>query len=133
MTAPRSTRVIGFVCIVAAVFAHARVGAAGPTLTRARGRMAQKPAEVAEPEVRAVLRQYCFACHGQEAREAGLDLRTVKLMLAGGESGPALVPGKPGKSLLLDMVSEGHMPPEGEMLTREEIDLLVRWIAQGAN
>ncbi len=86
-----------------------------------------------EKDLKTLMTNYCFACHGQEAREAGLDLRTVKLMLAGGESGPALVPGKPGKSLLLDMVSEGHMPPEGEMLTREEIDLLVRWIAQGAN
>ena len=86
-----------------------------------------------EKDIKILMTNYCFECHGPEAREADLDLGTVNLMLAGGESGPALVPGKPGESLLLDMVSEGHMPPEGEMLTKEEIDLLDHWISQGAN
>jgi hypothetical protein len=76
---------------------------------------------------------YCIECHGQEAQEAGLDLRSVKLMRRGGETGPALVPGKPGESLLLDMVLDDHMPPDGEMPTARETNLLTRWILQGAN
>ena len=76
---------------------------------------------------------YCIECHGQEAQEAGLDLRSVELMLKGGESGPALVPGQPDQSLLLSMVLDRHMPPDGEMPNAGEIDLLTRWILQGAN
>ena len=76
---------------------------------------------------------YCIECHGQEAQEAGLDLRSVELMLKGGESGPALVPGQPDESLLLSMVLDRHMPPDGEMPNAGEIDLLTRWILQGAN
>ncbi|MBD94987.1 MAG: hypothetical protein CL482_12125 [Acidobacteria bacterium] len=105
MTAPRSTRVIGFVCIVAAVFAHARVGAAGPTLTRARGRMAQKPAEVAEPEVRAVLRQYCFACHNERAQIGGLALDTLDV---------AQVPARADVwEQVIRKLRTGAMPPAG--------------------
>jgi len=105
MTAPRSTRVIGFVCIVAAVFAHARVGAAGPTLTRARGRMAQKPAEVAEPEVRAVLRQYCFACHNERAQIGGLALDTLDV---------AQVPARADVwEQVVRKLRTGAMPPAG--------------------
>ena len=76
---------------------------------------------------------YCIECHGQEAQEAGLDLRSVELMLKGGESGPALVPGQPDQSLLLSMVLDRHMPPDGKMPNAGEIDLLTRWILQGAN
>lgn len=86
-----------------------------------------------EKDIKILMTNYCFECHGPEAREAGLDLGTVNLMLAGGESGPALVPGKPGESLLLDMVLDDHMPPDGEMPTARETNLLTRWILQGAN
>ncbi len=86
-----------------------------------------------EKDLKALMSNYCLECHGKETREAGLDLRSVEFMLLGGESGSALVPGKPGESLLLDMVLDGHMPPDGEMPTAGEMDLLARWIRQGAN
>ncbi|MEC8941905.1 MAG: c-type cytochrome domain-containing protein, partial [Verrucomicrobiota bacterium] len=86
-----------------------------------------------EKDLKTLMTNYCFECHGKETREAGLDLRSVEFMLLGGESGPALVAGKPGESLLLDMVLDGHMPPDGKMPDARETDLLARWIRQGAN
>ena len=76
---------------------------------------------------------YCIECHGRNAQEAGLDLRSIQAMMKGGESGPALVPGQPDESLLLTMILDSHMPSDGQMLNRREIDLLTRWILHGAN
>jgi hypothetical protein len=51
----------------------------------------------------------------------------------GGESGAVVVPGQPGESLLLQLVTSGAMPPEGEpRLSSEQTDVLRRWIAGGA-
>ena len=86
-----------------------------------------------EKDLKTLLKNYCLECHGREAREAGLDLRSVELMLVGGESGPALVPGNPEESLLFSMVLDGHMPPDGKMPDPRETNLLARWIRQGAN
>ena len=51
-------------------------------------------------------------CHGEKVRKADLDLRTPAGVLKGGESGPAVVAGKPDKSLLYEKVHKGEMPPE---------------------
>jgi len=49
----------------------------------------------------------------------------------GGESGSPVVAGKPGESLLLKMVRDGQMPPEGEGLSKNQIERMRRWIAEG--
>jgi hypothetical protein len=86
-----------------------------------------------EQHVRPLLRKYCFQCHGDEdEHEAQLDLRLVRLMLAGGESGPALVAGKANDSLLLQRLEKGEMPPEGKKLLPAEIATIRRWIDAGA-
>ena len=55
---------------------------------------------VFETDVRPIFKEACFHCHGEGGeREGELDLRLVRLMKGGGESGPALVPGAPAKSL----------------------------------
>lgn len=65
-----------------------------------------------ETEIRPILREYCFDCHGAvEELEGGLDLRLVHLMISGGDSGEAVVPGDPDVSLLLQRVRDGDMPP----------------------
>ena len=46
-------------------------------------------------DIKDIMAQFCFECHGVENTESGLDLRTIESMLKGGESGPVLVPGKP--------------------------------------
>ena len=94
---------------------------------------------VTEKDVLPVFLMRCVTCHGMRRQEAGLDLRTVAGRLKGGNSGPALVPGKPEESLLYQRVVAGEMPPP-ELLyennvrppSEEEVALLRRWIADGA-
>lgn len=86
-----------------------------------------------ETEIRPILREFCFDCHGAvEELEGGLDLRLVHLMISGGDSGEALVPGDPGASLLLDRVREGDMPPGDARVPDEQIAVLEKWIQLGA-
>jgi hypothetical protein len=81
----------------------------------------------------------CGVCHGLRRQEAGLDLRTRASMLKGGKSGPAIVLGKPEKSLVLMRIHSGEMPPNKRLLevsvkpmSVDEIDQLTHWIKQGA-
>ena len=83
-------------------------------------------------DIEGIMSKFCFECHGVEHQEADLDLRTVDSILTGGESGPAIVPGHPEESLLLDMIHDEHMPPEGEILTEKAIEQVRQWIASGA-
>src|SRR5690554_6656216 len=86
-----------------------------------------------ETEIRPILREYCFDCHGAvEELEGGLDLRLVHLMISGGDSGEAVVPGDPGASLLIDRVREGDMPPGEASVPEEKIAVLEDWIERGA-
>jgi len=85
-----------------------------------------------------LLKAKCIACHGGDADDikGELDLRSRAGLLRGGESGePAVRPGRPGKSLLLQAVRwEGYeMPPKAnDRLTIEQIRLIERWISDGA-
>ncbi len=86
-----------------------------------------------EKHVRPLLKAHCFECHGEGAKlKGGLDVRLRRTMVAGGDTGPALVPGRPGDSLLLHRVRGGEMPPGKRKLTKDETALLERWIAGGA-
>src|SRR2546428_8421621 len=68
-----------------------------------------------EQHVRPILRAHCFQCHGEEdEHEGSLDLRLVRLMAKGGDSGPAIVPGKAEASLIVQRLTAGEMPPEGK-------------------
>src|SRR5262245_5780605 len=68
-----------------------------------------------EQDVRPILKLHCFQCHGElSEHEANLDLRLVRLIAKGGDSGPAIVPGKAAGSLLVQRLSAGEMPPEGK-------------------
>src|SRR5262245_21574959 len=81
-------------------------------------------------QVRPIL-QRCASCHSGDDPAASLNLSTRSLALKGGESGPALRPGKAADSLLISMVSSKMMPPK-KPLRAEEIALLRRWIDDGA-
>lgn len=94
---------------------------------------AAEPQLTFEQHVRPILKQHCFHCHGdEEEQQAKLDLRLVRLMLVGGESGPAIVAEKPVESLLLTRVEKGEMPPEGKKLTAAEVNVIRNWLASGA-
>jgi hypothetical protein len=104
------------------------------------------PAKGAEPasgpvifsrEIQPLLAKHCLECHGTDKSEAGLRLDIHKHATAKLESGErAIVPGKPEQSELLRRVTTddefARMPPEGEPLSKTEIDSLRRWIEQGA-
>ena len=56
-------------------------------------------------QVKPVLAEKCFACHGALQQKGGLRLDTAQFVRDGGESGPAIVPGKGGDSLLIVRVT----------------------------
>jgi hypothetical protein len=85
------------------------------------------------------LRKHCFSCHGEEVQEGGLRLDQKKLALAGGDSGPEIIPGKSADSRLARVIAGtdedfGRMPPvgKGEPLAPDEIARVRAWIDQGA-
>jgi hypothetical protein len=86
-----------------------------------------------EQNVRPVLVESCFSCHSSSGQKGGLRLDSLEAILRGGDSGPALVPGKPAESLLVEAINyDGpEMPPAGK-LTPEKIDVLTRWVSLGA-
>jgi uncharacterized protein DUF1553/uncharacterized protein DUF1549/cytochrome c len=86
-----------------------------------------------ESHVRPLLKAHCWQCHGEEEKpEAGLDLRLVRFMSKGGESGPAIAPGLPDDSLIWKRVAADEMPPGKKKLSPQERSVLRGWLAQGA-
>ncbi|MEZ5386245.1 MAG: PSD1 and planctomycete cytochrome C domain-containing protein [Prosthecobacter sp.] len=89
-----------------------------------------------EARVLPLLKQRCFECHSHEKKiKGGLALDSKSGWEKGGESGPAIVPGKPEVSLLIKALSHAEkdlkMPPK-KMLPSAEIAVLTEWIRQGA-
>jgi cytochrome c553 len=93
--------------------------------------------EFFERKIRPILVARCYECHSGEAKSLGGSLRIDSRggLLAGGDSGAALVPGEPAKSLLVQAVSYKsdlvQMPPTGK-LPDAEIALLAEWVRRGA-
>jgi len=86
-----------------------------------------------EREVRAILREYCFDCHGaNEEKEGNLDLRLVRFIQAGGDSGAAVHAGKPDESLLVQRIASAEMPPGEARVPEAKLDILRKWISAGA-
>ena len=86
-----------------------------------------------------ILNVKCLLCHGRRNQQGGLDLRTRASLLKGGNSGPAIVPGKPDESLLIERVLSEEMPPLKDQarasvrpVTSGELEKLRGWIAAGA-
>ncbi|MDG1896829.1 MAG: PSD1 and planctomycete cytochrome C domain-containing protein [Fuerstiella sp.] len=88
-------------------------------------------------DVAPILKERCWFCHGEDEQESGLRLDLRPRMLRGGDSGlAAVVPGKPKKSYLVDVIkhldADVKMPPDEDRMPDSEIELLTRWIQQGA-
>jgi mono/diheme cytochrome c family protein len=86
-------------------------------------------------KIKPLLETRCISCHGPDKVKGGLRLDSRAAALKGGESGPALVPGKPTESLIVQAVMHARpdleMPPK-DKLTKGDIALLERWIEGGA-
>jgi hypothetical protein len=85
-------------------------------------------------DVRPLLQKHCVRCHGERKQEAGLRLDIRRRALAGGDTGPAIVPGKSDGELLKRITTrdEKHVMPPGEPLAGADIATLRAWIEQGA-
>lgn len=92
----------------------------------------REAAEFFELKVRPVLAKNCFACHTQ-TKMGGLDLSSRATVLAGGKRGPAVTPGDPARSLLIQAVHQTgdlKMPPSGKLSAIEIADMSA-WIRDG--
>lgn len=87
-------------------------------------------------DIKPILKSRCYACHGALKQEAELRLDSGALIRKGGTSGSPVANADGDTSLLLARVSTAdeseRMPPEGERLTSIQLDLLRRWVEQGA-
>ena len=87
-------------------------------------------------DVKPVLKQRCYACHGALKQASGLRLDTGLAICKGGDHGAVIVPGDPASSWLVDRImarSESErMPPEGQPLKPAEVEAIKNWIANGA-
>lgn len=88
-----------------------------------------------ESKIRPVLVEHCYSCHSADAKElqASLLVDSREGLLAGGDSGAALVPGKPGESLLIEALKYEtyEMPPAGKLPDAVIADF-ERWVERGA-
>jgi hypothetical protein len=88
-----------------------------------------------ETRVRPVFVETCGKCHGVKKQSGGLRLDQRRAILEGGENGPAVVPGDPEKSLLVQAVRRTHedikMPPK-ERLPGPEVEAIAAWVKMGA-
>src|SRR6516164_9067768 len=102
-----------FACRFWAVFLAA---VAFPGLT-ARGNEPAKPVDYLR-DIKPLLARHCTACHGAEKQKSGLRLDSAALAKRGGDSGPAVEPGKSSESLLIQAITGAEgvaaMPPEGK-------------------
>jgi mono/diheme cytochrome c family protein len=95
--------------------------------------------EFFESRIRPVLYDRCIGCHGASEQQGGLRLDSRDAILGGGDSGPALVPGKPEESLLLKAIRHDNAglmmpPPEaGAKLSQATIDDFSTWIKNGVD
>lgn len=88
-----------------------------------------------EEHVLPILREYCISCHRGSRARNGLKLKSLESILEGGSSGPAVVPGDSGSSLLYLVAAherEPFMPPDEERMEQGILDVLRDWIDGGA-
>jgi mono/diheme cytochrome c family protein len=88
-------------------------------------------------EVKPLLAQHCYKCHGAQQQKSELRLDTAAFALKGGDSGPSLKPGKSAESLLVQTIKGTHesiaqMPYKKTALPDTQIQLIARWIDEGA-
>lgn len=90
--------------------------------------------EFFEKEVRPLLVKRCYKCHSGEEPKGSLSLESREALLTGGDSGPAIEPGKPDESLLIESVNYTglyEMPPKSK-LPAAELKTLTKWVKLGA-
>jgi mono/diheme cytochrome c family protein len=109
---------------------------AGPQARTAE--LAKAQVDFFENKIRPILADTCYKCHNAAdgKLKGGLALDTKEATLKGGDTGPAVVPGDPDKSLLIKAITykdpDLQMPPKGEKLSDAQIADLIAWVKMGA-
>src|SRR5438046_1408258 len=88
-----------------------------------------------DEHVRPILREHCFSCHSADKQESGLQLDSYQKAMAGGSSGEVVLAGDLASSRLWALVShseEPKMPPRQDKLAAAKLELISKWIEQGA-
>jgi len=91
--------------------------------------------EFFEKQVRPVLADHCYKCHGPEKQKGELRVDSREALLRGNDSGPVIVPGKPAESTLIKSVrhdGDSKMPEKAEKLPEPAIAALSEWVRLGA-
>jgi DNA-binding beta-propeller fold protein YncE len=85
-------------------------------------------------DVRPILQRKCQGCHQPAKPNGKLMLTTFENLLKGGEGGPAIEPGKPDDSILVEQITGDPpaMPQNAPPLSAKEVELIKRWITEGA-
>jgi cytochrome c553 len=126
------------VCVALLGSARAVADIAAAPAVSAQPAISAQDLQFFEARIRPVLADHCYKCHSREADKikGGLMLDTREGMLHGGDTGPALEPGKPDDSLIVDAISykdaDLQMPPKGEKLSDQEVADITEWIRRGA-
>jgi hypothetical protein len=122
--------------VAVALAANARGAGVENRSSEAAGSDKTDPAAVEffEKNVRPILSARCQSCHGPNKQKGGLRLDTRAAVLNGGATGPAIVPGNPKESLLVDAINYGdtHQMPPKSKLPPAEIATLTEWVQRGA-
>ena len=87
-----------------------------------------------DTQVAPILTRRCLGCHNRELNNGSISFLDRDSLLKGGRRAPAIVPGSPEKSVLVDVLrhdGEVQMPP-GRKLPPREIRILTEWIRRGA-
>ena len=112
------------VCVAASALLahHAQVPAHRPAMKMRRSSPIPAAVEFFEKNVRPILATRCQGCHGPAKQKGGLRLDVRAALIAGGSTGPAVVPGNPKESLLVDAINYGEtyqMPPKSKLPAAE--------------
>ena len=122
--------------VVAILLAYARSGSSIQAADSDINSVAPNAQLTFERDIRPILKTHCFHCHGEEEEiQGGLDVRLRRHLAKGGESGAAIIPGKPDKSPLVERLRSGEMPPgddPAKKVPASEIEVIARWVASGA-
>jgi len=112
--------------------------AAAPPIAPAAQPISPGDLQFFEARIRPIFADRCYKCHSRMADKikGGLMLDTREGMLHGGDTGPAIAPGKPGDSLIVEAIgyrdSDLQMPPKGDRLSDQQVADITEWIRRGA-
>jgi len=127
-------------CILCALLGLALawlLGFHAPPVASAQGKAAASGPVSFINDVAPLLKENCFACHDAKKRKGKFEMTSFATFRKGGSKEDPVVVGKPGESLIIDLLTRkgaGRMPPKeaGELLPKDKVDIISRWIQEGA-